>query len=180
MTIFAIGTMLIGFGLLYLKRPEIFRRGIRMRTSIAYRLLSEENYTKYIGTLGIIYLVSGLVLVLWTLSGRWVGTIRIGRMPAIVPEAARHSALHTVCNWGNSGRAGDSSRMPEPHPKRSFGLGLHSGQRAIDCRFEESDADMVSEAEFLVHLIGQIYDVVLDQTYGLVFWKETALFKTAS
>jgi hypothetical protein len=33
---------------------------------------------------------------------------------------------------------------------------------------------MVSEAEFLVHLIGQTYNAVLDQTYGLVFWKETA------
>jgi hypothetical protein len=34
---------------------------------------------------------------------------------------------------------------------------------------------MVSEAEFLVHLIGQIYDAILDQTYGLVFWKPPAL-----
>jgi hypothetical protein len=41
-----------------------------MRTSIAYRLPSEENYAKYMRTLGIIYLVSELVLVLWTLSGR--------------------------------------------------------------------------------------------------------------
>ena len=38
-----IGLVLIGFGVLYLRKPTVYRRGIWMKTSVAIRTLSEEN-----------------------------------------------------------------------------------------------------------------------------------------
>jgi hypothetical protein len=57
-----VGGALIAIGCLYLKKPGVFRRGIWMKTSIAIRLLSEENYTKYMRGLGLLLIVIGLVL----------------------------------------------------------------------------------------------------------------------
>ena len=37
-----IGAMMIGVGLLYLRKPGVYRRGIWMETGLAIRLLSEE------------------------------------------------------------------------------------------------------------------------------------------
>jgi hypothetical protein len=45
------------------------------------------------------------------------------------PEAARHSAFDTVCNWGNSGRAGDS-RMPESDPFQTSSRSLRNCEEA--------------------------------------------------
>ena len=68
-TMLPIGLMLIGLGLLYWIKPGIFRRGIWMKTSIAIRLFSEENYRKYMRTLGVILIVVGVALVILALSG---------------------------------------------------------------------------------------------------------------
>ena len=59
-----LGAMMIGFGAVYLWKPDIFRRGIWMKTSIAIRLLSEDNYKTYMRGLGIILILIGVVLIL--------------------------------------------------------------------------------------------------------------------
>jgi hypothetical protein len=49
------GVILIVFGVLYLKRPDIFRRGIWMKTSVAIRTLSAEGHLRYMRHLGIVF-----------------------------------------------------------------------------------------------------------------------------
>jgi hypothetical protein len=60
-----IGLVLIVFGVLYLRRPTVYRRGVWLKTSIAIRLLSEEGYKRYIKGLGVVFIVSGASLVAW-------------------------------------------------------------------------------------------------------------------
>jgi hypothetical protein len=62
-----IGAMMIGVGLLYLLKPGVYRRGIWMKTSLAIRLLSEENYRRYMRGLGVTSMAIGIALVLWVL-----------------------------------------------------------------------------------------------------------------
>jgi hypothetical protein len=62
-----IGAMMIGVGLLYLRKPGVYRRGIWMKTSLAIRLLSEENYRRYMRGLGVTSMAIGIALVLWVL-----------------------------------------------------------------------------------------------------------------
>jgi hypothetical protein len=57
------GFVLIGIGVLYLRRPMLYRRGLWLKTSIAIRLLSEANYRRYIKALGVIFIVAGAGLV---------------------------------------------------------------------------------------------------------------------
>jgi len=57
------GFVLIGFGLLYLRQPALYRRGIWMKTSLAIRLLSERAYIRYIKGLGIIFILLGIGLI---------------------------------------------------------------------------------------------------------------------
>jgi hypothetical protein len=66
------GAIMIGFGLVYVWKPNLFRRGIWMKTSIAIRFLSEENYKKYMRGLGVALVTIGLALVLFALS-RYLG-----------------------------------------------------------------------------------------------------------
>lgn len=54
-----VGFILAVFGALYIRNPTIFRRGIWLKTSIAIRLLSEQNYIRYMRGLGVVYLVCG-------------------------------------------------------------------------------------------------------------------------
>ncbi|MCP3476979.1 hypothetical protein NLM33_43255 [Bradyrhizobium sp. CCGUVB1N3] len=65
---FLYGAILIAIGAIYLQKPDIFRRGVWMKTSIAIRFLSEENYQKYMRGLGIVLIAIGAVLVLWELA----------------------------------------------------------------------------------------------------------------
>jgi hypothetical protein len=67
-----VGVGLIGFGFLYVKNPGIHRRGIWMKTSVAIRVLSEDNYRKYIRGLGIVLIAIGVALVAWGLIGEVV------------------------------------------------------------------------------------------------------------
>jgi uncharacterized membrane protein YidH (DUF202 family) len=60
-----LGLFFIALGVLYLRRPTLFRRGIWLKTSVAIRLLSEQNYTKYVKSLGIVLIVVGVGLVAW-------------------------------------------------------------------------------------------------------------------
>lgn len=60
-----IGLVLIGYGVLHLRRPTVYRRGMWMKTSIAIRTLSEENYKRYMKGLGIAFVLLGLGCVGW-------------------------------------------------------------------------------------------------------------------
>jgi hypothetical protein len=62
------GIVFILFGSLYLWRPTIFRRGLWMKTSIAIRMLSETNYTRYMRALGVVFIVAGMGLIV---AGVW-------------------------------------------------------------------------------------------------------------
>jgi uncharacterized protein YjeT (DUF2065 family) len=59
-----LGAVFILFGLLYLWKPTLYRRGIWMKTSIAIRALSEANYTRYMRALGLVFIVAGIALIL--------------------------------------------------------------------------------------------------------------------
>jgi hypothetical protein len=67
MRFFIAGLVLIGIGVLYLRRPALYRRGLWLKTSLAVRLLSEANYRKYIKGLGVVFIVVGAVLVAYAL-----------------------------------------------------------------------------------------------------------------
>jgi hypothetical protein len=60
----AAGIGLIGIGIVYLRWPTLFRRGIWMKTSIAIRLLTEESYRRYMRGLGWTSVALGSLLVL--------------------------------------------------------------------------------------------------------------------
>jgi hypothetical protein len=55
-----VGLFLIALGLIYIAKPTIFRRGIWLKTSIAVRTLSEENYIGYMRGLGVVIVLVGL------------------------------------------------------------------------------------------------------------------------
>jgi hypothetical protein len=61
-----IGIVLIALGTLYLFKPNIFRRGVWMKTSIAIRLLSEASYRRYMIGLGIVQIVVGIWILGWS------------------------------------------------------------------------------------------------------------------
>jgi uncharacterized protein YjeT (DUF2065 family) len=58
------GLSLIVVGVIYLVKPDIFRRWIWTKTSIAQRALSPANYLRYMRGLGIIFIIVGVVLVI--------------------------------------------------------------------------------------------------------------------
>jgi hypothetical protein len=62
------GIVFILFGSLYLWRPTSFRRGLWMKTSIAIRMLSETNYTRYMRALGLVFIVARMGLIV---AGVW-------------------------------------------------------------------------------------------------------------
>ena len=59
----ALGILLIVIGAVYLVKPTLFRRGIWLKTSIAIRTLSEENYIRYMRVLGALLIVAGVVFI---------------------------------------------------------------------------------------------------------------------
>jgi hypothetical protein len=57
------GAVFVIFGIIYLIKPDIYRRGIWLKTSIAQRTLSPEGYLKYMRAWGaVMILVGGLLL----------------------------------------------------------------------------------------------------------------------
>lgn len=65
----AVGIALVALGAIYLKWPMIFRRGIWLKTSIAVRLLSEDNYRRYMRGFGVLLIVVGAVLIVLGATG---------------------------------------------------------------------------------------------------------------
>jgi hypothetical protein len=64
MEFLAVGIALVAIGAIYIKWPMIFRRGIWLKTSIAVRMLSEDNYRRYMRGFGVLLIVVGAVLIL--------------------------------------------------------------------------------------------------------------------
>ena len=62
-----VGLVLIVFGVLYLRRPTLYRRGLWLKTSLAVRMLSEANYKRYIKGLGAVFVAAGVCLVAYGL-----------------------------------------------------------------------------------------------------------------
>jgi len=62
------GAFLIVLGCIYLWKPRLFRRGVWMKTSIAIRLLSEENYIRYMKIFGIACICVGIALLAVAIS----------------------------------------------------------------------------------------------------------------
>lgn len=62
------GLVLVVFGVLYIARPAVYRKGLWMRTSVAIRLLSEAAYKRYIKALGVTFIVVGLACIGWDLG----------------------------------------------------------------------------------------------------------------
>ena len=60
-----IGLILIASGITYLYKPNLFRRGIWMKTSIAIRTLSPEKYVAYIRGMGFLYIGLGVASLLY-------------------------------------------------------------------------------------------------------------------
>jgi len=56
------GLGLMVLGVLYLRRPDVYRRGLWLKTSLAIRLLSEDNYRRYMRGLGVVCVIAGAVL----------------------------------------------------------------------------------------------------------------------
>jgi hypothetical protein len=65
MTLTIFELIFIAFGIVYLRRPTVYRRGLWLKTSIAIRLPSEVGYKKYIMGSGILFVISGLCLIVW-------------------------------------------------------------------------------------------------------------------
>lgn len=55
-----VGIVEILLGLLYRHKPNLFRRGIWMKTSMAIRTLSPEGYVKYMRGLGATLILIGI------------------------------------------------------------------------------------------------------------------------
>ena len=62
------GFFLIAWAILCLLKPNLFRRGMWMKTGIAERNLSPEAYLKYSRGVGVINIVLGVALLAWGLS----------------------------------------------------------------------------------------------------------------
>jgi uncharacterized protein YjeT (DUF2065 family) len=59
------GIVLIAFGTLYLIKPDIFQRWFWKRTAISQRLLTPEKNKVYMRILGSVFIVVGIVLLVF-------------------------------------------------------------------------------------------------------------------
>ena len=58
------GVFLIILGIIYIIKPDIFRRGIWKKTAVTQQIFSPKNYCTYMRILGCIFIVIGLWLCL--------------------------------------------------------------------------------------------------------------------
>jgi hypothetical protein len=59
------GWFLLVVGVIYILKPDIFRRGIWKHTSIAQRTLSPEGYLKYMRWVGVITIGLGILFLVF-------------------------------------------------------------------------------------------------------------------
>jgi hypothetical protein len=60
-----VGVVLVVSGISYLRRPDMFRRGIWLKTSTAVRAMSPETYVKYIRGLGHLFVALGVASIIY-------------------------------------------------------------------------------------------------------------------
>lgn len=63
LTSIAFGVAFVVCGVIYGRYPNLFRRGLWLKTNIAIRTMTPEAYIRYIKRWGLIYIVIGVVLV---------------------------------------------------------------------------------------------------------------------
>jgi hypothetical protein len=56
---------LIAVGLIYLAKPDVFRRWFWLKTSLAIRHLSEAGYRRYMRVLGCVFILAGIGMIVW-------------------------------------------------------------------------------------------------------------------
>jgi hypothetical protein len=56
--------ILIVFGISYIAKPDMFKRGLWKETAITQRILSPVRYRIYMRVLGLIFIVAGIVMLL--------------------------------------------------------------------------------------------------------------------
>jgi uncharacterized protein YjeT (DUF2065 family) len=61
-----ISIILIGFGVLYLIKPDLFKRGVWKKTAITQQAFSPKNYLIYMRVLGGVFIVAGVLI--WVLK----------------------------------------------------------------------------------------------------------------
>ncbi len=59
------GLIFIGFGILYLLKPNIFRTGIWLKTPSVTNSWSTEKYQNYLKILAVFFIVLGIVLLIF-------------------------------------------------------------------------------------------------------------------
>jgi hypothetical protein len=64
------GWLLIVTGVIYILKPDIFKRGIWKETDIAQRKLSPEGYLKYMRYVAAIHIATGVFLLLFGYTKR--------------------------------------------------------------------------------------------------------------
>ena len=57
------GVFVLVSGIVFLVKPDIFRRGIWKRTDIAQQALSPEGYLRYMRGMGILNIVLGVAII---------------------------------------------------------------------------------------------------------------------
>jgi len=56
--------ILIVFGIIYLIKPDIFKRSIWRKTAITQQIFSEKNYIIFMRVLGGVFIIAGTFLIL--------------------------------------------------------------------------------------------------------------------
>lgn len=59
-----IGIILLVFGIVYIVKPDLYRRWIWKKTDVLQQMLSPERYIKFMRILGIILSVAGIILLI--------------------------------------------------------------------------------------------------------------------
>jgi uncharacterized protein YjeT (DUF2065 family) len=57
-----ISVILVIFGVIYVIKPDIFRRGIWRKTAVTQQIFSEKNYLIYMRVLGVVAIVAGIII----------------------------------------------------------------------------------------------------------------------
>lgn len=59
-----IGIILLVFGIVYIVKPDLYRRWMWKKTDVLQQMLSPERYIKFMRLLGVILSVAGIILLI--------------------------------------------------------------------------------------------------------------------
>ena len=85
---FLFSILLIVLGIVYRKYPNIYRRGIWLKTSITIRMMTPETYESYMRKLGAVFIALGSLFV----AIRVLAVLASNSTPAVTPPANSPSA----------------------------------------------------------------------------------------